>query len=156
VKSGSAGGAVGGVVADEAAYTTPESTIPEKKAAAATAGGISLVVILSIIIAILSAAVIGLAAGTGVATKNYNDANSKLRVLSSSLAAAQATNPSQTTGSDGSSGTSTSSSSSGSATPNFNGITNGCTDNAEDVNGLIYHSPCKSLVSLANVFCVSN
>ncbi|KAM0264893.1 hypothetical protein ACHAQJ_000409 [Trichoderma viride] len=138
VKPGSAGGTVGGVAATDAgAYTAPESTIQEKKTGAATVGGISLVVILSIIIAILSAAVIGLAAGTGVATNNYNNANSKVKALSASLAAAQAS-PVQTGGTPTSSG---SSSSSGSPTStDWNNITNGCSDNAAAVNGLIYTS----------------
>ncbi|UKZ96791.1 uncharacterized protein TrAFT101_011567 [Trichoderma asperellum] len=136
-KPGSAAGAgaVGGVMSHDPSYAAPESTDPEKTAppAAATVCGISLVLLLSIIIAILSAAVIGLAAGTGVATSNYNDANSKLRVLSSSLAAAQA----KATGTPTSSG----SSSQGTSVPtDWNSITNGCSDNPGDVTGLTYTS----------------
>ncbi|KAH0490415.1 hypothetical protein TgHK011_001883 [Trichoderma gracile] len=136
-KSAAVGG-VGGVTrpvteteaGGDAAYTAPpESTVPEKKAAA-TVCGISLVLILSIIIAILSAAVIGLAAGTGVATKNYNDANSQLKVLSSSLAAAQAE----------ATGTPTASAPLPSGTPDFSNITNGCSDNADGVTGSSYRS----------------
>lgn len=141
-KPGSAAGAgaVGGVMSHDPSYASPESTDPEKTAppAAATVCGISLVLLLSIIIAILSAAVIGLAAGTGVATSNYNDANSKLRVLSSSLAAAQA----KATGTPTSSG----SSSQGTSVPtDWNSITNGCSDNPGDVTGLTYTSQCKFL-----------
>ncbi|EHK17597.1 uncharacterized protein TRIVIDRAFT_18729, partial [Trichoderma virens Gv29-8] len=100
-----------------------------------TVGGISLVLVLSIIIAILAAAVIGLAAGTGVATKNYNDANSKLAVLSSSLSAVQATPPPSTA-----TGTATSSSTLPSGTPDFNDLTNGCSDDPGSVTGNIYTS----------------
>ncbi|KAK1759466.1 hypothetical protein QBC47DRAFT_398278 [Echria macrotheca] len=50
-----------------------------------------LVFVLSCIIAILSAAVIGLAAGTGVEAGRANDATAQLAVISSSLAAATAT-----------------------------------------------------------------
>ncbi|KAL7791880.1 hypothetical protein V8C37DRAFT_402747 [Trichoderma ceciliae] len=133
-------GAVGVAAGNAAACSiTSESTVPETKKTAATAGGISLVLVLSIIIAILSAAVIGLAAGTGVATKNYNDANSKLRVLSSSLAAAQATPPPNKTPDSISTPVSTGSSPSSTAT-DWNGITNGCSDDAQDVSGLIYTS----------------
>ncbi|RFU78053.1 hypothetical protein TARUN_4166 [Trichoderma arundinaceum] len=135
---GAVPGMVGGVVGDAATYSTaPESTYPEKKAAA-TVGGISLVLLLSIIIAILSVAVIGLAAGTGVATKNYNDANSKLKVLSSALA--EATNaPTHTPAPNGSP---TSSGGGPSSTPdNWNSLTNGCSTNGGDVTGLTYTSP---------------
>lgn len=147
VKPGSAAGAgaaVGGVMSHEASYAAPESTDPEKTtpaAGAATVCGISLVLLLSIIIAILSAAVIGLAAGTGVAASNYNDAQSKVRALSASLATAQT----KATGTP----TSPGSSSSGTPAPtDWNSITNGCSDNAGDVNETKYTSQCKFLMSL--------
>ncbi|KAL6890909.1 hypothetical protein GGI43DRAFT_387363 [Trichoderma evansii] len=125
---------MGGVMSRDASYAAPESTDPEKPLPpiASTVCGISLVLFLSIIIAILSAAVIGLAAGTGVAASNYNNANSKLQVLSSSLAAAQA----KQTGTPTSSG----SSSSTSGAVDWNSITNGCSDNPGDVTGLTYTS----------------
>lgn len=145
---GAAAGAVGGVTAAaatnagaEGAYSThPESIHPEKKTAT-TVGGISLVLILSIIIGILAAAVIGLAAGTGVATKNYNDANSKLAVLSSSLAAAQSTSPP-----DAACATGTGTAAAPSSTAEvFNSLDNGCTDDPKGVNGTVYTSACKLL-----------
>lgn len=148
LKPGSATGAgvpVGGMMSHEASYSAPDSTDPEKTtpAAAATVCGISLVLLLSIIIAILSAAVIGLAAGTGVAANNYNNANTKLRAMSSSLAAAQAKN----TGTP----TSSSSSSTTSAATDWNSITNGCSDNPGDVTGLTYTSQCKFLCLSTNL-----
>lgn len=145
VKPGSAAGPgtgvpVGGVMSHDASYQAPGSADPEKThppaAAAATVCGISLVLLLSIVIAILSAAVIGLAAGTGVAASNYNDAKSQVRQLKASLSAAQAK----------ATPTSSSSSSSGTSTPtDWNSITNGCSDNPGDVNGTRYTSQCKCL-----------
>ncbi|KAL7912169.1 hypothetical protein GGI35DRAFT_444572 [Trichoderma velutinum] len=140
---GAAAGAVGGVTAaaatdagPEGAYSTsPESIHPEKKTAT-TVGGLSLVLILSIIIGILAAAVIGLAAGTGVATKNYNDANSKLAVLSSSLAAAQATSPSDAACATGTGTAAVPSSTSTS----FNSLDNGCSNDPNGVTGTVYTS----------------
>lgn len=131
--------AVGGVVGGDAGNysTAPESNVAEKKTGP-TVAGISLVLILSIIIGILSAAVIGLAAGTGVATKNWNDANNKLAVLSSSLAAAQASIPDATPTPTGGG--------SPSPTPNFNNLTNGCSNDPGDVTGLTYTSPCRSSI----------
>ncbi|KAK1242059.1 hypothetical protein MKX07_000045 [Trichoderma sp. CBMAI-0711] len=139
-KSAAVGGVTGPVAGTEAggdaAYTaSPESTSPGKKAAT-TVCGISLVLLLSIIIAILSAAVIGLAAGTGVATKNYNDAHSQLEVLSSSLAAAQAE----------ATATPTASTPLPSGTPDFSNITNGCSDNPDGVTGNTYRSKCEPLM----------
>jgi hypothetical protein len=137
---GGPGVPAGGVVSHDAQYAAPGSGTTEQEkgappaAAAATVCGISLVLLLSIIIAILSAAVIGLAAGTGVAANNYNNAKSQVRQLSASLALAQAK---ATPTSSGSSSTSTS-------TPtDWNSITNGCSDNPGDVNGTKYTSECK-------------
>ncbi|PTB75954.1 hypothetical protein M440DRAFT_1423038 [Trichoderma longibrachiatum ATCC 18648] len=129
---GGVGGVTGAPAGGDAAYAAapPESTVPPGKKTAATVCGISLVLLLSIIIAILSAAVIGLAAGTGVATKNYNDAHSQLQVLSSSLAVAQAE----------ATGTPTASAPLPSGTPDFNNITNGCSDDPDSVTGNIYTS----------------
>ncbi|KAM0480448.1 hypothetical protein ACHAPX_004279 [Trichoderma viride] len=140
VKPGSAAGPgtgvpVGGVMSHDASYQAPGSADPEKThapaAAAATVCGISLILLLSIVIAILSAAVIGLAAGTGVAASNYNDAKAHVRQLSASLAAAQARGT-PTSSSGGSSKTS--------APTDWNSITNGCSDNPGDVNGTRYTS----------------
>ncbi|KAK1237907.1 hypothetical protein MKX08_002486 [Trichoderma sp. CBMAI-0020] len=136
VKPGSsagAGAAVGGVMSHDASYQAPGSADPEKTTppAAATVCGISLVLLLSIIIAILSAAVIGLAAGTGVAASNYNDAKARVRELDSALAQAQARGTPTSSG-GGSSKTS--------APTDWNSITNGCSDNPGDVNGTRYTS----------------
>ncbi|KAL7935213.1 hypothetical protein V8C35DRAFT_298800 [Trichoderma chlorosporum] len=139
---GAVGGVTGGVTGGvpptdagvESAYNAPGSIHNEKKAAAI--GGVSLVLILSIIIGILAAAVIGLAVGTGISTNNYNKANSQLAVLSSSLAAAQATSPPSGT----STGSPTSSSASPSGTATFNSLTNGCSEEPNSVTGEIYTS----------------
>ncbi|KAL7945845.1 hypothetical protein V8C42DRAFT_45605 [Trichoderma barbatum] len=139
---GAAMGAVGGVAATEggveAAYSSAPDSIHTEKKTAAAVGGMSLVLILSIIIGILAVTVIGLAAGTGVATKNYNDANSKLAVLSSSLAAVQAATSTGDTSS--ATGTATSTSTLPTTAPNFNDLTNGCSDDPDGVTGQIYTS----------------
>lgn len=147
-----AAGAVGGVTGAAAtdagtggAYTSPESIHPEKKTAT-TVGGISLVLLLSIIIGILAAAVIGLAAGTGVATNNYNNANSKLAALSSSLADAQATAPPDAACATGTGTAAAATPSSTSAI--FNSLDNGCTEDPNGVNGTVYTSACKLLLYL--------
>ncbi|KAH6603516.1 hypothetical protein Trco_008291 [Trichoderma cornu-damae] len=115
-----------------AAAAAEESMMPQNRPAP-TVGGVSLVLVLSVVIAILSAAVIGLAAGTGVAAKNYNDANSKLSVMSSSLAAFQdaASATGSPTPTDGTTPTPT----------DWSNLTNGCSTNPEDVTGLVYTSP---------------
>ncbi|KAH7325690.1 hypothetical protein B0I35DRAFT_420968 [Stachybotrys elegans] len=117
-------------------------------------GGCSVVVlVLSIVIAVLAAAVVGLAAGTGVAVSNYNDANSRLDALRSSyssleeVATARIVTPgtacessSTTTVSSEKTPSSTSSNAVPSST-NFSEITNGCSDRAEDVEGTTYRVP---------------
>lgn len=99
--------------------------------------GCGLVVfILSIIIAILSAAVIGLAAGTGVAASNYNDANSKLEALSASCSSMNAT---ATTAADISAATATAG-----AKKDYSNITLGCSADDEKTTGTTYTPKCKS------------
>lgn len=122
----------------DGSYQAPGTADQEKMLppapAAATVCGISLVLLLSIVIAILSAAVIGLAAGTGVAANNYNNAKSQVQQLKASLSAAQA-RATPTSSGGGSSSTSTAT--------DWNSITNGCSDNPGDVNGTRYTSQCK-------------
>ncbi|KAL7895124.1 hypothetical protein HDV63DRAFT_382085 [Trichoderma sp. SZMC 28014] len=138
VKPGTAAGAgatAGGVMSHDGSYQAPGTADQEKMLppapAAATVCGISLVLLLSIVIAILSAAVIGLAAGTGVAANNYNNAKSQVQQLKASLSAAQA-RATPTSSGGGSSSTSTAT--------DWNSITNGCSDNPGDVNGTRYTS----------------
>lgn len=67
---------------------------PAPQSKGRTVCGCSLLVfVLSLIIALLSAAVIGLAAGTGLQTKAVNDANSEIAALNSILATATGTAP---------------------------------------------------------------
>lgn len=79
----------------------------------------ALVFMLSAIIAFLSAAVIGLAAGTGIFATKYNDAHSKVA--------------------DGSSATTTSSATSPTST-DFSANTMGCADHADSTDGDEYKS----------------
>lgn len=92
-----------------------------------------LVFVLSIIIAILSVAVIGLAAGTGVAASNYNDANSKLEAMSASYSSLMNTEPTATSSGGSSSPTQT----------GYNNITNGCSDPNENTTGETYKPNCE-------------
>ncbi|KAH7118556.1 hypothetical protein B0J13DRAFT_569382 [Dactylonectria estremocensis] len=103
--------------------------------------GCSLVVlILSIIIAALSVAVIGLAAGTGIATNNYNEANQKLEALSSEYASQKTATLTVTdTITNSATGTATSSSESATST-SYSDITNGCSDSDETTTGETYKS----------------
>ncbi|CAM1511238.1 Fc.00g087510.m01.CDS01 [Cosmosporella sp. VM-42] len=125
--------AVGGYGTESQYQQAPGSTTGTKRKGV-ICGCTLLVFVLSIIIAILSAAVIGLAAGTGVAASNYNDANSKLddlRVSYSSLLSGHAT----ATGT----GTGTATSASASATStSYSNITNGCSDANEKTTGDTY------------------
>jgi len=84
-----------------------------------------LVFILSCIIALLSAAVIGLAAGTGVEANRASDATNKLAALSSSVSSAA---PTKTVTTVIPSATS------------FNDIDNGCSNNPDGVSGTGYTS----------------
>ncbi|KAI0161026.1 hypothetical protein GGR52DRAFT_156864 [Hypoxylon sp. FL1284] len=80
-----------------------------------------LVFLLSLIIAILSAAVIGLAAGTGVEASRANDAESRLAAMSASAATVTVTAPSSTpTG--------------------FSDIDKGCSTSSASVTGSTYTS----------------
>lgn len=86
--------------------------------------GCSVVVfILAVIIAILSAAVIGLAAGTGVEAKRANTAESN-------LAALRANSPNSTSSSSVAGGT-------------YDALTRSCSSNSTGVSGTTYTSKCK-------------
>ncbi|KAL6695027.1 hypothetical protein J3F84DRAFT_349289 [Trichoderma pleuroticola] len=139
VAAGAVGGVVGAAATDagvEAAYSTsPDSIDPEKKAAT-TVGGLSLVLVLYIIIGVLAAAVIGLAAGTGVATKNSNDANAQVTLLKSALASALNNPPSDPACATGT-GTGSAPVPSSTAT-NYNSLTNGCSNDPNGVTGTVY------------------
>ena len=139
VKQEQPGSAVGGYGTESQYQPAPGSTAGIKKKGV-ICGCSLLVFVLAIIIAILSAAVIGLAAGTGVAASNYNNANSKLDALSasySSLLGGDAT----TTGT--ATGTATSASASATST-SYSNITNGCSDKDEKTTGDTYSPDCKS------------
>ncbi|KAH6989019.1 hypothetical protein BKA56DRAFT_611305 [Ilyonectria sp. MPI-CAGE-AT-0026] len=137
------------VKADTASIQPPTSE-PEKKQKDEAKRGICgcslLVLVLSAIIAVLSVVVIGLAAGTGIASNNYNDASLKLEALSSSYssilgAAATASTPSSASSGFSFTSTSTSTSSSAAATATgYSNITNGCSDDEETTTGKMYTS----------------
>lgn len=137
------------VKADTASIQPPTGE-PEKKEKDETKRSICgcslLVLVLSAIIAVLSVVVIGLAAGTGITSNNYNDANLKLEALSSSyysILGAAATASSLSSASSGLSSTSTSTSSSAAATATgYSNITNGCSDDEETTTGKMYTSKC--------------
>ncbi|KAI0132859.1 hypothetical protein BJ170DRAFT_680733 [Xylariales sp. AK1849] len=92
----------------------------------ATICGCSLLIfILSIIIALLSAAVIGLAAGTGVEASRANDAETKLAALDAGGSISTVT---------------TTVTAAASAATNFNSIDRNCTSNAGSITGSNYSS----------------
>lgn len=118
------------------AYQTgPGSTASGNKRRGGICGCTTIVFVLSVIIAILSAAVIGLAAGTGVAASNYNDANSKLEAMSSSYSSLQNAAATGTTTATASGASSTSTS--------YSNITNGCSDEDGIGNEDTYTPSCK-------------
>lgn len=134
----------------DATSIQPLTIEPEKKEKNETKKGICgcslLVLALSVIIAVLSIVVIGLAAGNGIASNNYNDANLKLEALSSSyysILGAATTTCSSSSASSGLSSTSTSTSSSAAATATgYSNITNGCSGDDETTTGKMYTSKC--------------
>lgn len=83
-----------------------------------------LVFILSCIIALLSAAVIGLAAGTGVEAHRANDATDRLASVSSSLSAAGPTKTTTVTA--------------GATPTSFNDLDKGCSNDPDGVSGTGY------------------
>lgn len=98
-----------------------------KKKGGALCGCGALVVVLCAIIAVFAAAVIGLAAGTGVEANRANVAEAKVSSLSSALAAATKT------------GTATTTASSASATStSFADLDDDCSGNALGVSGTTY------------------
>lgn len=109
----------------------PASTALSTKRGRTICGCTAIVFLLSIIIALLSAAVVGLSAGTGVAASQYHDANAKLEALHASYSSVLAT---ATSSGDAASASS-------SSTPNsFSSIDNGCSDENENTTGTTYQS----------------
>ncbi|KAI0597482.1 hypothetical protein F4775DRAFT_593396 [Biscogniauxia sp. FL1348] len=103
---------------DHQTSTYGGSANPERGRASKQICGCSLIVfILSLIIAILSAAVIGLAAGTGVEASRANAAEAKLATLNAAAASSSNTLPSTT---------------------NFSSIDKGCSTNSSGVTGTNY------------------
>lgn len=92
-----------------------------------------LVFILSAIIALLSAAVIGLAAGTGVASSRANNVQSR---LDDALGAAASTSSRATV-------TRTVTAASATATADASTRDRGCSENAEEVTGTNYTTQCE-------------
>lgn len=134
------GSTYAGAVSTTSPYTAVASPLsqhaindhdPSAKRSKGVLCGCSLLVfILSCIIALLSAAVIGLAAGTGVEANRANEATNKLAALSASVSSAAATK--------------TASASSPTATA-FNDIDRGCSNDPDGVSGTSYTSfSCKS------------
>ncbi|KAK0715863.1 hypothetical protein B0H67DRAFT_488970, partial [Lasiosphaeris hirsuta] len=100
---------------------------PQSKSSGKTVCGCGLLVfILSCIIALLSAAVIGLAAATGIEAQRANDATTQLVALNASITTAI---PTAVTTTSSSTPTAT-------ALP----IDDGCADDPEGVNGTVYQS----------------
>ncbi|KAI1102203.1 hypothetical protein F4804DRAFT_343410 [Jackrogersella minutella] len=95
-----------------------------------------LVFILSIIIAILSAAVIGLAAGTGVEANRANDAEARLASMSASRTTVTVSAPSATS-------------------TDFSSIDKGCSTNSASVTGTVYTSQFYDRTSFL-IYCNSD
>ncbi|KAH7109178.1 hypothetical protein B0J13DRAFT_632434 [Dactylonectria estremocensis] len=124
---------------------TPYPPAPSENKNKKIVCGCSLVVlVLSLIIAALSAAVIGLAAGTGISAKNYNDANTKLDALSSSYSslrnAASTAADATTAGSETATSSAASSSETVETARSESDITNGCSDARDNTTGEPYDS----------------
>ncbi|KAF3350584.1 hypothetical protein VD0002_g4573 [Verticillium dahliae] len=119
------------------------SQVTSPKAKRTFCGCTILVLILSIIIAALSAAVIGLAVGTGVQTNRANDAKEKLNALSAEAAAA---------------GPATTTVTVSEAVPtetSFSAITHGCSDEKDATSGTDYTTHFSDKVTFT-MFCNSN
>lgn len=145
-----AGSAVGSQAHVEEAHTTPKSDGKGKM----ICGCSLLTFVLSCIIALLSAAVIGLAAGTGIEASRANDAVTKLAAYTSANLAMTSTSLSS-----GASTTATATSADGigSAT-SLSGveIDSGCSSREDKVNGTIYTS-LKPLGQLRyRIYCSSD
>ncbi|KAI0900181.1 hypothetical protein F4806DRAFT_506160 [Annulohypoxylon nitens] len=96
----------------------------------------TLVFVLSVIIAILSAAVIGLAAGTGVEASRANDAEARLASMSSSPATVTVTAPASTS-------------------TDVSAIDKGCSTNSASVTGSTYASSFFNK-AIFKIFCNSD
>ncbi|KAK2013122.1 hypothetical protein LZ32DRAFT_273721 [Colletotrichum eremochloae] len=110
--------------ADQSAYGSAQYQPDGSQKRKTICGCTFLVFLLSVIIAVLAAAVIGLAAGTGVEASRANQALEKLAALEAS-------------GTTGGSATATATSASATAT-NFASITNNCSDNNQTTTGQTY------------------
>ncbi|KAG7132628.1 hypothetical protein HYQ46_009447 [Verticillium longisporum] len=119
------------------------SQVTSPKAKRTFCGCTIFVLILSIIIAALSAAVIGLAVGTGIQTNRANDAKEKLNALSAEAAAA---------------GPATTTVTVSEAVPtetSFSAITHGCSDEKDATSGTDYTTHFSDKVTFT-MFCNSN
>lgn len=96
-------------------FSQPVETAPPPQKEKTVCGFPLIVFILGCIIALLSAGVIGLAAGTGVEANRANDYSNRLAALSSSLATQTTTSAAPTSTS-------------------YNSLTNGCSDDASTAN----------------------
>ncbi|KAH8889653.1 hypothetical protein GQ53DRAFT_603751, partial [Thozetella sp. PMI_491] len=103
------------------AQAGPVPARAEEKAQKTICGCPLIVFVLTCIVAVLSAAVIGLAAGTGVEANRASGCQSRYDLLNTSLATGTASSPAATSTS-------------------YNSLTNGCTDNPDKVTKTIYKS----------------
>ncbi|KAI8218886.1 hypothetical protein K4K57_012441 [Colletotrichum sp. SAR 10_99] len=136
----------GGTADHRSTYHAPGESVAPQKSRKTVCGCTFLVFILSIVIAVLAAAVIGLAAGTGVEANRANDALDKLAALEASAS----TQPSTTV-------TVTAASSSATAT-GFASISNNCSNKDETTTGQTYTTDCMAVFNKVTftMFCNSN
>ncbi|KAH6660479.1 hypothetical protein BKA67DRAFT_53122 [Truncatella angustata] len=110
---------------------------PERRSKSGTICGCTLLVfVLSAIIALLSAAVIGLAAGTGVEASRANDAEASLAAIKAGGAAATTTVTAPTA----------------TSTSDFSALDRNCTSNSKGVTGTTYSSDFFNLATYT-VYC---
>lgn len=123
----------GGAVDHRSTYHAPAGEHGPQKSRKTICGCTFLVFVLSVIIAVLAAAVIGLAAGTGVQSSRGDNALEQLEALQA--AASGTTRPSATV-------TVTAASSSATAT-GFASISNNCSNKDETTTGQTYTTDCE-------------
>lgn len=109
-----------------AQQTLAEPSVGKSRKGTICCGCSLLIFVLSSIIAFLSAAVIGLAAGTGIEASRANDVANQLAVLNSSIATSGPTKTTTVTAA----ATATS----------WNDLDNGCSDNPTSITGTTYTS----------------
>ncbi|KAG7105130.1 hypothetical protein HYQ44_016442 [Verticillium longisporum] len=124
-------------------YYPQSDGYPHPKAKRTFCGCTIFVLILSIIIAALSAAVIGLAVGTGIQTNRANDVNEKLNALSAEAAAAGPVTKTVTVSEAVPTETS------------FSAITHSCSDEKDETSGTDYTTHFSDKVTFT-MFCNSN